>query len=44
MGLLRSFKRANEVIEQSKRDIAKGRKAKDELAAKRDQKNGGRSK
>lgn len=42
MGIFGSFKRANEVIEQSRREVAKGKKQKDQLAAKRQQKNGGK--
>lgn len=42
MGIFGSFKQANKVIEQSRRDVAKGRKQQDQLAAKRQQKNGGK--
>lgn len=44
MGIFGSFRKANEVIEQSRRDVAKSKgKSKDEVAAKRDQKNRGES-
>ncbi|HEY9367019.1 hypothetical protein [Streptomyces sp.] len=39
MGVFDSFKRANEVIEQARRDVAKPQR--DDLAARRQQKNQG---
>jgi len=41
MGIFGSFKRANEVIEQSRRDVAKGKKN-DEVAKQRAKKQGGK--
>lgn len=42
MGIFKAFSKANEVIEQSRREVAKGKKStKDEVAAKRQQKNQG---
>lgn len=39
MGIFGSFKKANQVIEQSKKDVARGKQ--DELAKRRGQKNQG---
>lgn len=41
MGIFGSFKKANEVIEQSRREVAKNKGKQDQLAAKRQQKNQG---
>lgn len=46
MGIFGSFSKANQVIEDSEKDIARGRnnRPKDEVSAKRQQKNQGKSK
>jgi hypothetical protein len=43
MGIFGSFKKANQTIEDARRDVKKSR-GKDEVAAKRDQKNQGKKK
>jgi hypothetical protein len=41
VGIFGSFKQANKVIDDARREVAKGKKQKDEVAAKRQQKQGG---
>ena len=46
MGIFGSFSKANKVIEDAKKDVAKGRKSRprDQVGDKRNQKNQGKSK